>query len=433
MTTDEDLTRALARHNPLPEHTVRSVTDGQHRDIAHAWTDEGVVPSLAPVGAGARFGGRPGRRATSLLVAAAVTGLVAASALVGGGGLQGLQDRVAVAGMPEVPTPDRTGEAARYDAWAQEVVDCLVVEYEPWVSAVDGGYVHDREGQVATLPSGGSASFSEDDCRAAAGAQPQPAPMTPEETRQHLVELRETGQCLRGLGYEVPEAPSLEAFHDSWQDELPDAPPWTPYAEVPDADVVGATEACGLPAPASRARWTSVRGAELDRSPEAPEPAGTHAAAVRFLTATEFAEVKASCLTDLGVTAQVVSGGLEYENADEDEQQTQVAVAVCGDRYPQNPLYELPLSQEQLSTLYDWYVQTSEPCLQQRGVTVEPAPTKVAFLDDYPDTWTPYDSVDIQDLSITLEDGTTLTGRGAWEDLEQACPQGPPDDVLFAN
>lgn len=256
--------------------------------------------------------------------------------------------------------------------------------------------------------------------------------MTPEETRVYLDALRGTGRCLQRLGFRVPGEPSLQDFYTDWQAELPGSPPWTPYLGVADADLPAATQECGLPSPAAPPRWASHAPAELDRSPDAPVVAGQQAAPVRYLTPDTLIQARVRCLTALGFPQVVFPDGEGFRPASASvPAEARDADAVCLDRYPLHPLYEGPLDRAQLGVLYDWYVEESAPCLRERGVPVEVAPPEDVFVEAYPDTWLPYRSLDLDDLSVTTVDGDTLEGGSAWDELQRACPQSPPTDVLF--
>lgn len=60
-------------------------------------------------------------------------------------------------------------------------------------------------------------------------------------------------------------------------------------------------------------------------------------------------------------------------------------------------------------------------------------PPLYEFVDDYPATWRPYASVPMLGLRLTGEDGTEVRGEAAWDVLRAACPEAPPDELLFGD
>lgn len=445
MRPTDDLTRALALQNPVLERDVRAVTGRDHRELSRSWTDGSEAPGAAavtgavhPAPADIAGPGRsrqavvvrpslPGRRTGLALLAACVAGLVAATGVVGTGGVQAVRDRLTVAGMPDVPDPDRAAEQQRLASWERAVVDCVVAEYDPWVTAADGGYVYDVDARFAE---GGPDTEPVDDlaCRRQAGPHPRPSPLTPDEARVHLADLRGTAQCLQGLGLEVPEPPPLREFYVSFQETVPSSPPWTPFALVPDDELVDATQRCGSPAPPAPPTWQTVVADSLNRT-YSPRPVpGT--AAVAFTGVADQVLAIVPCMAALGIPIRIVDDGVVLTDGGPQEEEVREASAVCNDRYPVHPRHLRPLEPDQLSRLYDWYVQESVPCLQGQGVSVEPAPPRADFIRDYPMSWHPHSSVQMEPLRRTGADGASVQGTAEWELLRQACPELPPDRLL---
>lgn len=65
---------------------------------------------------------------------------------------------------------------------------------------------------------------------------PTAADLTDEQVIDQYEALVETKACLEGLGYDIPEPPSPEAFLDQWRSETG---PWHPYESL---GLLGPTE-----------------------------------------------------------------------------------------------------------------------------------------------------------------------------------------------
>lgn len=146
---------------------------------------------------------------------------------------------------------------------------------------------------------------------------------------------------------------------------------------------------------------------------------------VRFIHPDEWTVVLAQCLTDHGWPVTTTpDGGIKYPNVGNAQQsEMQADDELCGRMFPVDPKYRQPLTVEQLTFLYDWFVNESIPCLEAEGYTNFDPPSLDVFIDTY-DTegWSPY-----RDLN------TDQLGPGAWYALQEACPQGPPVDELFGS
>ncbi|MGA7096543.1 MAG: hypothetical protein WB245_03140 [Acidimicrobiia bacterium] len=146
---------------------------------------------------------------------------------------------------------------------------------------------------------------------------------------------------------------------------------------------------------------------------------------VRFIHPDEWTLVRSQCMIDKGWPVTTTpDGGISYTHIGEDQQpEMQADDELCGRMFPVDPKYRQPLTVEQLTFLYDWFVNESIPCLEAEGYTNFDPPSLDVFIDTY-DTegWSPY-----RDLN------TDQLGPGAWYALQEACPQGPPVDGLFGS
>lgn len=80
-------------------------------------------------------------------------------------------------------------------------------------------YAGEEQGEVATRVEG--ECWEDVDERF-----PAPPPLSHEERYYYMLDVAE---CLRNLGYDIPEAPSLEAYVDQMSAEQPSIDLWDPY------------------------------------------------------------------------------------------------------------------------------------------------------------------------------------------------------------
>lgn len=143
---------------------------------------------------------------------------------------------------------------------------------------------------------------------------------------------------------------------------------------------------------------------------------------VRFVDLTEYGEVHAACVREQGFGARATfDGGTVFDRVPESQGLAlNEAVYRCDIAYPVHPRYSLPLTEAQIRTTYEYYVNELVPCLAARGYSVEPAPSWETFLatQDTGAQWVPYDAVH-------------YTNEAEWQRINQACPQSPPLEDLF--
>jgi hypothetical protein len=115
---------------------------------------------------------------------------------------------------------------------------------------------------------------------------------------------------------------------------------------------------------------------------------------VRYVSPAESAQVRVDCLLEQGFPdAHVTDDGGSTGGVIPEAQEEAFGVAsyVCALRYPMDPAYSEPLTVDQLSELYDYYVGTLTPCIESRNIPVSEPPSRTAFIDNYQhDPWTPY-------------------------------------------
>lgn len=163
-----------------------------------------------------------------------------------------------------------------------------------------------------------------------------------------------------------------------------------------------------------------------------PDPPATEL--VRVIAPAEQPQVWLACMQEDGWDVSVTpDGGLSppEEVADDQWPAFDLSDYTCHAEYPVDQSLAQPFATAQVDILYGYYVQELLPCLQQRGHEVPEPPSIDVFRASWvagdrgavhagDETWYPYAGVDV-DL-LTMEE---------WDDLNRACPQNPPDDVLF--
>lgn len=132
-----------------------------------------------------------------------------------------------------------------------------------------------------------------------------------------------------------------------------------------------------------------------------------------------------SCMIDAGWPVTTTpDGGIEFPDRPEDQNPVLEADwELCREKFPVDPKYRQPLTVDQLTFLYNWFVNESIPCLEGEGYTDFDPPSLDVFIDTY-DTegWSPYRDLNTDQLPM-----------GGWYSLTETCPQNPPVDELFGN
>lgn len=178
---------------------------------------------------------------------------------------------------------------------------------------------------------------------------------------------------------------------------------------------VTAAESPGQPAGVEGASGSDDMAADMGIA-DPPE-----VAVVRRVTPQESQEVLRGCLRDAG-WPQAADGGIEVPVGQEEA--LDLALYVCYQQYPVKEKYAQPLTAAQLGVLYDWWVQHTVPCFEQRGWEVGEIPTREVFLAN--PVWLPAEPI--------AEQAGAEVQAGLIETMDEAlygvCP-GPPDEVLY--
>lgn len=147
---------------------------------------------------------------------------------------------------------------------------------------------------------------------------------------------------------------------------------------------------------------------------------------VRVIPQAEYSVTMDECLDGEGYPEVEVTanGGLARESS-ADEQGYQFATYVCSARYPIDPLFYAPLTDEKVGLVYDYFVGVLQPCLAAEGQPSAPAPLSredFVFAWEGVPLWSPYNDVDVAEI-----------GPDEFERLLRACPELPSDDVLHGS
>lgn len=164
-----------------------------------------------------------------------------------------------------------------------------------------------------------------------------------------------------------------------------------------------------------------ARGMRLDDPPQDVE-------FERYVTPDEWASLTVTCLVDQGIPAVLLpDGGVGFGNIPPEQAQAQREAAYrCSVRFPFDPRYEQPLSNEQLQILYEYRTGELAECLKSEGYIVPDPPTVEVFIESHADpgavVWHPYP-----------EDDPRLHDMDEWYRINEVCPQNPPLDVLYGS
>lgn len=138
---------------------------------------------------------------------------------------------------------------------------------------------------------------------------------------------------------------------------------------------------------------------------------------VRFVTLEEWAAVTATCLNEEGFEAEASNNGLSSSASPEQEHEFAVATYVCALKYPTNPRTNIPLNEDQIRYLYDYYTLVLTPCVENEGFQVPPPPTQQSYISNYGQagSWNPYEIV------------AEASSEEEWQRINELCPQVPSE------
>jgi hypothetical protein len=139
---------------------------------------------------------------------------------------------------------------------------------------------------------------------------------------------------------------------------------------------------------------------------------------IRVAQMDERPQLLATCMNEAGfpdVTVSADGGVMSGEVSAEQSEAYDVAFYVCQTQYPLDPKYNEPLTDDQLSLLYEYYTGELSECLHGLGYTFSDPPSKQSFIDSYTTApWGPwYESVQ------------QVTSDAEYDTLVRTCPQLP--------
>lgn len=139
---------------------------------------------------------------------------------------------------------------------------------------------------------------------------------------------------------------------------------------------------------------------------------------VRVVSLDEWAPAIAECLNAQGYSATAEDGGLLAGAPFGQELPYAIAYYVCSVEYPINPRQQIPLVEDQIRYLYEYYTQVMTPCLEAEGYEVPDPPSMQTYISTYgqPGFWDPYKLV--AESPINKED---------WERINRLCSQTPAE------
>ncbi len=153
----------------------------------------------------------------------------------------------------------------------------------------------------------------------------------------------------------------------------------------------------------------------LGDSPDAEVP---EVAQVRLVTLEEWPFAIAECLSAQGFLATAIDGGLSAGAPAGQEMPYAIAYYVCSVEYPINPRQMVPLVDDQIRYLYDYYSQVMTPCLEAEGYQVPDPPSLQTFMSSYgqPGSWAPYTLV-----------AEAVSSQEEWDRINRLCTQTPAE------
>lgn len=137
---------------------------------------------------------------------------------------------------------------------------------------------------------------------------------------------------------------------------------------------------------------------------------------VRLVSLEEWPNAMAECLSAEGFVAIAEDGGLSTSAPFGQELPYAISYYVCSVEYPINPRVMVPLVEDQIRYLYEYYTQVMTPCLDAEGYEVPEAPSLQTFVSTYGQSgsWAPYTLV-----------AEAVSSQEEWDRINRLCTQTP--------
>jgi len=142
---------------------------------------------------------------------------------------------------------------------------------------------------------------------------------------------------------------------------------------------------------------------------------------VRYVGTEELDATLRECMTAAGYPTES-NGGVNVPAGNEDA--FALAQYTCAVQYPVPERYTKAWTDEEIRVQYRWTVDFVIPCLESRNHPIADPPSESVFVDSWRSA--PYFPFSQVSLSVAEENFNQ-----AWAELEQACPQQAPGEVLW--
>lgn len=142
---------------------------------------------------------------------------------------------------------------------------------------------------------------------------------------------------------------------------------------------------------------------------------------VRYVDTPERDAALRDCLTGAGYPTES-NGGVNVPSGNEDA--FALAQYTCAVQYPVPERYTKTWSDKEIRLQYAWTVDFVIPCLEDRGHPISDPPSESVFVD----SWLSAPYFPFAQVSLTVAEGNF---NQAWTELEDACPQQAPGEVLW--
>lgn len=137
----------------------------------------------------------------------------------------------------------------------------------------------------------------------------------------------------------------------------------------------------------------------------------------RYVSRSEAARVQAECIAALGFPATARDdGGIEFGYIPDEQAEAQsVALYTCRARFPLDPVYSQPFSEEETTYLYEYVRDFLLPCISEQGFETPPLPSRTQFAESLTGSaeFNPFEFVNAQ---ATADQFTSVVS---------ACPEFP--------
>jgi hypothetical protein len=141
----------------------------------------------------------------------------------------------------------------------------------------------------------------------------------------------------------------------------------------------------------------------------------------RYVYSEELDGVLRHCLEEAGYPTGS-NGGVDVPTGNEDA--FALARYTCYMKYPVPEKYTQTWTDEQLRNQYAWTTGFVIPCLEEHGHPIAPPPSESVFIDSWAsDPYFPFAEVRLSVPQTKYDQ--------AWDELEAACLQQAPDEVLW--